>query len=319
MMDHGYPQITSVHLLQQWITLGKAREMKSRELSSGSLKANMRVVDDITNRVDWRPKGKNYSYTNNQVYIDIVEKVNLLLSSTGDVLRSDVSGRIVIKAYLSGMPECKFGLNDKLVLNINSAKNVRKSNGITIDDVILHRCVQLNKFDADRSIAFIPPDGTFELMKYRVTQGVALPFKIKPHVVQHGRTRVEYSITIKGNFSTSVFATNIVLKIPTPPNTAKCKVKPTMGKTKYSPAKNAIFWKIKRFAGNGIATLSGEVNMLASMKDNIWSRPPISMDFQVGLFTSSGLNVRYFIVNEDYDTGKFVKYITRAGAYQIRI
>jgi Adaptor complexes medium subunit family len=29
------------------------------------------------------------------------------------------------------------------------------------------RCVRLGKFDADRTITFIPPDGEFELMRYR--------------------------------------------------------------------------------------------------------------------------------------------------------
>jgi AP-2 complex subunit mu-1 len=34
----------------------------------------------------------------------------------GAVLRADVDGQILMRAYLSGTPECKFGLNDKLVL-----------------------------------------------------------------------------------------------------------------------------------------------------------------------------------------------------------
>ena len=27
-----------------------------------------------------------------------------------------MAGRVVMKSFLSGMPECKFGMNDKLVL-----------------------------------------------------------------------------------------------------------------------------------------------------------------------------------------------------------
>ena len=36
---------------------------------------------------------------------------------TGTILRADVDGQILMRAYLSGTPECKFGLNDKLVLD----------------------------------------------------------------------------------------------------------------------------------------------------------------------------------------------------------
>ena len=34
-----------------------------------------------------------------------------------------------------------------------------------IDDCTFHRCVRLGKFDAERTITFVPPDGEFELMR----------------------------------------------------------------------------------------------------------------------------------------------------------
>ncbi len=52
------------------------------------------------------------------------------------------------------------------------------SKAVEIDDVSFHRCVRLGNFDVDRSITFIPPDGEFELMKYRVTDKLNQPFKV---------------------------------------------------------------------------------------------------------------------------------------------
>lgn len=47
-----------------------------------------------------------------------MRKANVLdLMILGTVLRADVSGQILMRAYLSGTPECKFGLNDKLLLD----------------------------------------------------------------------------------------------------------------------------------------------------------------------------------------------------------
>jgi AP-2 complex subunit mu-1 len=43
----------------------------------------------------------------NEVYIDVLERVNLLVSSNGTVLRSDVSGQVIMKTFLTGMPDCK--------------------------------------------------------------------------------------------------------------------------------------------------------------------------------------------------------------------
>ena len=39
----------------------------------------------------------------------------MLLSQRGVVLRADVHGSVMCKTLLSGMPECKFGVNDKLL------------------------------------------------------------------------------------------------------------------------------------------------------------------------------------------------------------
>jgi Adaptor complexes medium subunit family len=49
-----------------------------------------------------------------QVFLDVVESVNLLVNSNGTVVRSEVVGALKMRTYLSGMPECKLGLNDKV-------------------------------------------------------------------------------------------------------------------------------------------------------------------------------------------------------------
>ena len=36
---------------------------------------------------------------------------------------------------------------------------------VTLEDCQFHQCVKLGKFDSDRTISFIPPDGEFELMR----------------------------------------------------------------------------------------------------------------------------------------------------------
>jgi len=37
-----------------------------------------------------------------------------------------------------------------------------------MDDLKFHQCVNMNKFESERSIEFVPPDGEFELMSYRL-------------------------------------------------------------------------------------------------------------------------------------------------------
>ena len=44
--------------------------------------------------------------------------------------------------------------------------------GIDLEDVKFHQCVRLSRFENDRTISFIPPDGEFELMSYRLSTHV---------------------------------------------------------------------------------------------------------------------------------------------------
>merc|ERR1712185_136191 len=132
------------------------------------------------------------------------------------------------------MPECKFGLNDKLSVEQNPAKaegDKRKS--VEIDDCTFHRCVRLGKFDAERTITFIPPDGEFELMRYRVTENINLPFKLLPAIQEMDKSHVSIALKASANFSNKLYANNFVVKIPTPPNTAKCKVSVGSGRAKF--------------------------------------------------------------------------------------
>jgi AP-2 complex subunit mu-1 len=215
-------------------------------------------------------------------------------------------------------------MNDKLVMEKEAKKNPQKktqSAGIAIDDVTFHRCVKLGQFDHDRTINFIPPDGEFELMKYRITENVNLPFKVIPVVTEHGRGRTEYEIKLKGNFSNKLFATHVIVRIPTPPNVSKCTINAGIGKAKYKATENAILWKIAKFPGDASYILHCEARSIVSMEEKAWSRPPITMEFQVPMFTASGLHVRFMKVFErsNYETVKWVRYMTKAGQYQIRI
>ena len=71
-----------------------------------------------TGALSWRRS--DIKYRKNEAFVDVIEDVNLLMSATGTVLREDVNGQIVTRAYLSGTPECKFGLNDRLTLGEDS-------------------------------------------------------------------------------------------------------------------------------------------------------------------------------------------------------
>lgn len=168
-----------------------------------------------------------------------------------------------MKSQLSGMPECKFGINDKLGQKDNEPSDQPAAKGIEIDDIKFHQCVRLGRFDRDRSITFIPPDGTFEVMTYRVASNINLPFKITPVVTEYQEDgRVEYNIKVRSIFEHSNFANSVVIRIPVPNNTAEVKVfSAGQGKGKYEPDKSHILWRIKKFQGDQEQILTAVANL----------------------------------------------------------
>lgn len=332
-MDFGYPQNSSVDVLQLYIKTAGERALQGEQKQD-----NSQITSQITGAVDWRLP--DLKYKKNEVFIDILEQVNLLMSADGEILRNDVSGKVAMKTYLTGMPECKFGINDKILVDAKNrggqkngagggsavaAASSKKKGGsrksVEIEDITFHRCVKLTKFDADRTITFVPPDGEFDLMKYRITDNVKLPFKIVPIVEERGDTRCIFNIKAISNFSSNMHAQNVVIKIPCPKNTARCKCRAKEGRARYEPEHHAIVWRIKRFPGGKELGLFAEAELAASTSGKAWSRPPITMEFSCPRFAASGMIVRFLKVFEKtaYQTTKWVRYITRNGQYEIRI
>jgi AP-1 complex subunit mu len=80
-------------------------------------------------------RSEGIKHRKNEIFLDVVEKLNLLVASNGTVLHSEIVGVVKMKSFLSGtppppsptphfflnlycvtgMPELKLGLNDKLM------------------------------------------------------------------------------------------------------------------------------------------------------------------------------------------------------------
>ena len=67
------------------------------------------------------------------------------------VISSSIFGTVETLCKLSGMPDL----------------TLRWNNPRLFDDASFHPCVRLSKYEMDRVVSFVPPDGQFTLMKYR--------------------------------------------------------------------------------------------------------------------------------------------------------
>ena len=320
-LDYGYPQILQFNLLKD-IVLEKGLPKDPKGIMA--LREKQRTLTlDVTGNVAWRRQG--IFYKKNELFLDTVEKVSALLTPAGDMLAGEVSGRIVMKSQLSGMPECKLGLNDKILMDAADAMggamgtpafpasggapdasasrpqalaNLGSKREVALDSLKFHQCVKLRHFEASKEIVFVPPDGEFDLCTYRITDNVKIPFKVVPAYHQPGRTRAEMTIKVRADFPPALAGYGVRLEIPMPKTTSAVQTDQTAGKAKFNKARTTVVWKISEFPGMSECTLNVGISMLSTISDKPWDKPPIKITFSIPMFTSSGMRVRFLKVFE---------------------
>lgn len=305
LVDFGYPQTTDSKILQEYIT----QEGQKLEVAPKPPPA-------ITNAVSWRSEGVRYR--KNEVFLDVIESVNLLVNTNGNVLRSEIVGAIKMRVFLSGMPELRLGLNDKILFE-NTGRG--KSKSVELEDVKFHQCVRLSRFENDRTISFIPPDGEFELMSYRLNTHVKPLIWIESVIEKHSHSRVEYMIKAKSQFKRRSTANNVEIIISVPSDVDSPKFKTTVGYAKYVPQEDKVIWNIKSFPGGKEYLMRAHFNLPSVEAEEQEGKPPIAVKFEIPYFTTSGIQVRYLKIIEKsgYQALPWVRYITQNGDYQIRV
>ncbi|CAP31321.2 Protein CBR-APM-1 [Caenorhabditis briggsae] len=294
MLDFGYPQTTESKILQEFIT------QQSNRLES------VRPPMAVTNAVSWRSEG--IKYRKNEVFLDVIESVNMLANAQGTVLRSEIVGSIRFRVVLSGMPELRLGLNDKVFFQQSGASSIPSM------------CPFI-PFRFERTISFIPPDGEFELMSYRLTTQVKPLIWVEAAVERHAHSRVEYMVKAKSQFKRQSVANHVEVIIPVPSDVSAPKFKTGAGTAKYVPELNAIVWSIRSFPGGREYIMRSSFMLPSIGSEEVEGRPPINVKFEIPYYTTSGLQVRYLKIIEKsgYQALPWVRYVTQNGDYQLRM
>lgn len=323
MLPFGFPTNTEPTYLAS-VVPGLPQPKSGFDLHSALLKPLEKVSERAAasamdhsydlNAVSWREPG--IKYRRNEVFLNVDEKVYVTLDSHGRLLRSYIDGVLTMKTHLSGMPVCRFGFAD-------DRSQPGLPGKISLDDFKFHKCVDLAKYDSDQVIRFVPPDGLFQLMTYHISSPFVLPFRVIPRTLLQGNT-LTVRVVLKSTFETAASATGVTVTIPVPTDVIKHTVTCSSGKAKYSPGENTISWKLSKIYGELEHSVYAELKLSEedefSQKSSAVSKGPISLDFNMDMFSALGLSVKFLKVVEksNYRTVKWIKYLALAGSYEIR-
>jgi len=310
-MDFGYPQCTELSVLKECVNITDAHRR-------GQLLKAETLANQITGPGLHLPGPQ---YRKNEVFCDVVEQVNMQMNSMGNVLSSDILGKVLVKTHLSGMPEMQLGLNERVFANGR------------LEDVHFHQCVRLSRYEKSRVIACIPPDGEeFAIMSYRMngmgneisssSSSIQPIVRVQCAAKSHSHTRIEYTVRVRSQFKRHFVAKTVEIRVPVPADIAWPQFETNVGTVKYQPEKDCMIWLIKQMSGQSEFVLHAQFARpsVANEEDKATSKPPINVKFTVP-FAVSGFQIRYLKVVErqGYIATPWVRYLSQNGDYQIRM
>lgn len=300
MLDNGYPLATESNILKELIRPPSLVRSVVNAMTGESNIRSQLPTGQLSN-IPWRRTG--VKYTNNEIFLDLIEEIDCIIDKQGSVVMSEIQGRIECNSRLSGMPD--------LTLSFMNAR--------LLDDVSFHPCIRYKRWEAERVISFVPPDGSFRLLSFNITnQGmISLPIYVTPTFsYTEGGGRMELRVGPKQNMGKIV--EDVVLTIPMPKTVTNVNINPSAGVANYDPVGRVVNWNIGKVAPQKYFTATGSITTQAGTGIPE-SNPTISVDFKVPLVTMSGLKVsRLDIYGEKYRAFKGIKYLTKAGRFQIR-
>lgn len=188
MIDDGVPNTTDTNQLRDLVPFktfiskilnsSVANSVKNVSVVGGVRRTGIPSTPQETpqmSEVPWRRS--NVRYTNNEMYVDIVETINVILKPTSKSsskllssksfdsafysfksnnrlipITGTVNGKINFLSHLTGIPQLLLTLN---IPNLNLLPS-------------FHQCIDLDKWEYSKSLSFIPPDGASTLMSYQI-------------------------------------------------------------------------------------------------------------------------------------------------------
>jgi len=171
-------------------------------------------------------RDRGITYRHDEVFVDVEDLTNVILSGDGTVLKKNSKVLIKFRAFLTGDPECQLVLNDIVLREREEArlrgeeKPQRVHHWVKLRHCDFHKCVDVTTFDQSHAITFHPLDAcTFELMRFPVDHHKPLPLLVKTVLNVHSEQRIELKAEIQVCQETKMakyLRNNVVFRFPIP-------------------------------------------------------------------------------------------------------
>ncbi|KAA8592951.1 hypothetical protein FQN60_018406, partial [Etheostoma spectabile] len=282
MLDNGFPLATESNILKELIKPPTILRTMVNTIT-GSTNVGEQLPTGQLSVVPWRRTG--VKYTNNEAYFDVVEEIDAIIDKSGSTITAEIQGVIDACVKLTGMPDLTLSfMNPRL-----------------LDDVSFHPCVRFKRWEAERILSFIPPDGNFRLLSYHVSSQnlVAIPVYIKHNITfREGSSQGRFDLTLGPKQTMGKAVESVLVSSQLPRGVLNANLNPTQGTYTFDPVTKA-------------GRTPAEVGSRSAGSD----APPARLAHTAREVERLKVN-RLDMYGEKYKPFKGIKYMTKAGKFQ---
>ncbi|GCC23018.1 hypothetical protein chiPu_0001409 [Chiloscyllium punctatum] len=302
MLDNGFPLATESNILKELIRPPTILRTVVNTIT-GSTNVGDHLPTGQLSVVPWRRTGVRYA--NNEAYFDVVEEIDAIIDKSGSTVFAEIQGVIDACVKLTGMPDLTLSFTNPRLL----------------DDVSFHPCVRFKRWESERILSFIPPDGNFRLLSYHVSSQnlVAIPVYVKHNITfRDGSSMGRFEITVGPKQTMGKMVEGTVVTSQLPKVVLNMNLTSTQGNYTFDPVTKILSWDIGKINPQKLPSLKGSMSLQAGTPKPD-ENPNINIQFKIQQLAISGLKVnRLDMYGEKYKPFKGIKYMTKAGKFQVR-
>jgi len=291
-----------------------------------------------------------------EIFVDVVERLAATFAPDGSLVSQQVDGSVVCRCYLAGSPAIRVKFNDGLLVLRRAGGAAGGGGGglggggrggaggagaggfsagdfasdgalVILDDVAFHEAADLSRFDSERAVTLVPPDGEFALATYRASAAASRPpFRLTCTVEPDAATDAKAVLTLRlwaDGVPRDRAASGLEVEVPLPRGVLRAHCEPSgplgggpgggaagaagaaaagagavVGSTAELSERDGILrWRFRRVPGGAEASLRARLTLArpywAGLRADVG---PVNLRFTIPMYAASRLHLQYLQV-----------------------
>ncbi|KAJ8266224.1 hypothetical protein GJAV_G00127930 [Gymnothorax javanicus] len=309
MLDFGYIQTSSTDILKNFIQTEavSSKPVSLFDLSSvGLFGADTQQSKVAPSTAASRPLmcsrdqgGKN------EVFVDVIERLTVVIGSSGVLMRAEIQGEIRVKCYLPTCSEMRIGLNEEFSIGKSQLRGYGAA--VRVDECSFHHAVKLDEFDNYRILKICP----------------TAPFRLFPTVERDNSGRLLIYLKLRCDLPPKSAALNVSITVPVPKGCLSLsqELSSPDQRAELQTSIKAVLWEIPRFPGGAQLSALFKLEIPGLSSASLMEVGPVSLSFELPKHTCTGLQIRFLRLSpaQPGPLQRWVRYVTHSDSYTIRI